>query len=378
MRDLSIYFKPFEEPSSYKNGSLGSLIIDIEEADQASVAIVSVPEFRNSSTSGIDSQQEVFTRFISLYKGEWDVKILALGEILPGNTLDDTYAAIKEVVTELVKNNIVPVVIGGSQDLTYAIYQAYEKLEQTVNIVDFSPKSDLGNPDEELSSQGWLSKIIMHKPSYLFNYSLIGYQNYLTNPEELSLLNKMYFDTERLGTFYRNERRMEPMVRNADILSFDLDSIRSSDFPSNAYDLPHGFYGEDVCRILRYAGMSDKLSVLGLFHESSNELTSVESNLIAQLIWHFIDGVANRKKDYPIGTKEDYLKYIVSLDDFKDELIFYKSPNSGRWWMQVPYPKTDKLKFERHLMVPCNYEDYQSALQNEMPDLWWKTHQKLI
>lgn len=378
MRDLSIYFKPFEKLSSYNKGTLGSLILDIEEADQASIAIISVPEFRNSEGNGVETHQEVFSSLTSLYKGEWDIKFLALGEVLPGNTIEDTYLAIQEITTELVKNNIVPMVIGGSQDLTFPIYKAYEHLEQTVNIADFSPKSDLGDPDSDLSSQGWLSKIIMHKPSYLFNYSLIGYQNYFSNPEEIGLLSKMYFDTERLGSFYRNERRIEPMVRNADILTFDLDSIRSSDFPSNSFNLPHGFYGEDVCRIFRYAGMSDKLSVAGIFHESSSNLSAVESNLMAQIIWHFFDGVANRKKDYPIGTKDNYLKYIVSLDDFKDELVFYKSPNSGRWWMQVPYPKTEMLKFERHLMVPCNYEDYKNALENEMPDLWWRTHQKLI
>ena len=370
--------EPFEYSGLPNAGTLASLIVDIEDADQASIAIISIPEFRNSKGSNVKTHQEVFSSLTSLYIGEWNLKVLTLGEILPGNTIDDTYLAIKEVVTELVKHNIVPVIIGGSQDLTYAIYQSYEKLEQTVNIVDFSPKSDLGNPDDSITSQGWLSKIIMHKPSFLFNYSLIGFQNYLTNPEELNLLQKMYFDTERLGNFYGNEKRIEPLVRNADILTFDLDSIRSSDFNANSLNLPHGFYGEEACRVLRYAGMSDKITVAGLFHESSDELSTVDSNLIAQLIWHFIDGVANRKKDYPIGTKDDYTKYIVSLDEFKDEIIFYKSPVSGRWWMQVPYPKTDKLKFERHLMVPCNYEDYQNALENEMPNLWWKTHQKLI
>jgi hypothetical protein len=28
-------------------------------------------------------------------------------------------------------------------------------------------------------------------------------------------------------------------------------------------------------------------------------------------------------------------------------------------------------------MVPCNKSDYDDAMKNEMPDLWWKTYQKL-
>jgi hypothetical protein len=33
--------------------------------------------------------------------------------------------------------------------------------------------------------------------------------------------------------------------------------------------------------------------------------------------------------------------------------------------------------YERHHMVPCDSRDYELAMQNEMPDLWWKTYQKL-
>jgi formiminoglutamase len=28
--------------------------------------------------------------------------------------------------------------------------------------------------------------------------------------------------------------------------------------------------------------------------------------------------------------------------------------------------------------VPCRYEDYTMAVNGEMPDLWWRTYQKLL
>ena len=95
------------------------------------------------------------------------------------------------------------------------------------------------------------------------------------------------------------------------------------------------------------------------------------------MIWYFLDGFSNRKNDYPVGEKTDYLKYRVVIKDNKHEIVFYKSNKSDRWWMDVPYPVHQKIKYNRHHLVPCSYRDYQIACNDEMPDRWWKTFQKL-
>ena len=170
---------------------------------------------------------------------------------------------------------------------------------------------------------------------------------------------------------------VEPLVRNADILSFDLNSVRGSDYNGNSEELPHGLYGEDACRVMRYAGLSDKLTSLGIFNFQSSEKIGFDASLLAQMVWYFLEGFENRKRDFPIGSKSSYTKYLVAIDDFKDEIVFYKSDKSGRWWMEVPYPKVEGAKFQRHLLVPCDHEDYKNALTNEMPNLWWRTFEKL-
>ena len=101
------------------------------------------------------------------------------------------------------------------------------------------------------------------------------------------------------------------------------------------------------------------------------------SHLVAQMIWYFIDGFYSRKKDFPIGDKTDYTKYRVILQEQKHELVFYKSNKSERWWMEVPYPPNKRIKYERHHLVPCSYSDYQTACNEDMPDRWWQTFQKL-
>jgi hypothetical protein len=90
-----------------------------------------------------------------------------------------------------------------------------------------------------------------------------------------------------------------------------------------------------------------------------------------------LDGVSDRKGDFPVGTKSDYIKFQVVLEESNHVLVFYKSNKSERWWMEVPYPPSNGKKYERHHIVPCDWEDYDNAMKNEIPDLWWKTYHKL-
>ena len=386
MKDLSIYFKNEFGDIECSAGHIGhqihkSISNQFIEPVENSIALIFVPEYRNSEVGENYSEWilDFKKSFYKLFPGEWHTAIYDLGEIAPGHSVQDTYIALKDVVTELVKNNIFPIVIGGSQDLSFPIYQAYENLEQTINLIAVDAALDLGDPDDTISADGWINKIVLHKPNYLFNFSLLGYQSYLVNPKEIKLLDELYFDAFRLGDFYTNERMVEPLLRNADILSFDMNAIRSSDYKSNQLHLPNGLYGEDACRIMRYAGLSDKLTCLGTFNFSPNEnYYHSDINLLTQMLWYFIEGYNLRKQDYPIASKSAYLKYRVNIDDFRDEIIFYKSNKSNRWWMEVPYPKMEGVKLQRHLLVPCDYEDYENALNNELPNLWLRTYKKLI
>jgi hypothetical protein len=90
-----------------------------------------------------------------------------------------------------------------------------------------------------------------------------------------------------------------------------------------------------------------------------------------------MDGFYNRKSDFPSRTNPDYIRFHVVLHEEKYEINFYKSKKSDRWWMEIPYPPHADAKFERHTLIPCSYKDYTLATNNEIPDRWWQTYQKL-
>ena len=386
MKDISIYFSPVSLEGEFSEFTIGGTIVrhsegNFPEIEKGGVALIYVPEFRgdkNFSSQQSSASDAFRSSFYELFRGiDWTMPVYDLGNILPGNELNDTYFAVGQVVAELVKKKVLPLVIGGSQDLTLALYKGYEKLEQTINLCCVDHKLDLGDPDSETNSDGFISQLLLQRPCYLFNHANIGLQAPFASKAEFELFEKLYFDICRLGEFNADFRKAEPHLRNSDILSIDFKSIRASELLNVNYTSPNGFYADQICQISKYAGISDKLTSFGVFNFIPEKKPGAASALLAQIIWYFIDGFAQRKGDFPVGSKKDYLKFTVHLDDFKDEVIFYKSNKSERWWMEVPYPPQAGSKYERHHLVPCDMQDYEQAMKNEIPNLWWKTYQKL-
>jgi arginase family enzyme len=356
---------------------------DLDE-HKPDIAIIGVQEDRQSiDNSGCALGPDyIREKLYMLNEGGYTTKIADLGNIRQGATVTDTYYALKTAVNELIKKDILPVIIGGGQDLTYAQYLAYEDLEQKVDVVIVDSQFDLDDDSEQeniqTTSRSYLNRIFLHEPNYLFNFSNLGYQTYFANQDSLRVMDKLYFDVHRLGELSGNIGVTEPIIRNASMVSFDIGAIRSSDAAGNSNATPNGFYGEEACQICRYAGFNDKLSSIGFYEfNPAFDDNGQTAMLLAQMIWYFMDGFYNRKKDYPLQPRTQYLIYKTSLKHDEHELVFVKSKKSDRWWMQVPYP-TNGSKNERFHLVPCRYEDYNIAVSGEMPDLWWRTYQKLV
>jgi formiminoglutamase len=391
MSDIAHFFSPVNTDNILNNYNLketqfGNLFTiykegsDFPELDEMDIALIGVCEDRNSENNeGCKLAPDAVREFLyKLYDTGFRGNIADLGNINAGHSTDDTFFALRSTVDYLIRKNIIPVIIGGSQDLTYAQFLGYKDLEQTINITAVDSTFDLGNPDEDITSHSYLGKIILHQPNYLFNYSNIGYQTYLVDQNSLQMMNRLYFDVYRLGQVRDKIEEAEPVIRQSDMITFDISCIKHSDAPANPEASPNGFYSEEACQIMRYAGMNDKLSSIGIYELNPKfDESGKTAHLAAQMIWCFFDGFYNRKNDFPSRTNPDYIRFHVVLQDDKYEINFYKSKKSDRWWMEIPYPPHKDLKFERHTLIPCSYKDYELAISNEIPDRWWQTYQKL-
>jgi len=358
----------------------GTLEFAIDENQPPHIAIFNVEEERGATNNQgcAAGSKEIRKYLYSLKKGPFQLRIADLGTIKAGDQQSDTYFACKEVIKVLLKHNCMPLIIGGGQDLTLASYMAYGELEQTVNLLDISSRFSLGNTDLPINSKNYFSKVLLHQPNVLFNYCQLGYQSYFTDQQEIKLLEDLHFDLHRLGQLKEDIRIAEPLLRNADFVSFNLDALSQAFAPSHLQGSPNGLNGEEACQLARYAGMSDKLSSFGIYeYNPSVDEKGVTAHLIAQMLWYFIDGFYNRKADFPACNKSDYTRYTVAVDEGKQEMVFYKSPKSDRWWIEIPYSSNFRKRYQRHLLLPCDYQDYKTAMENEIPESWIRTQQKL-
>jgi formiminoglutamase len=350
------------------------------DVSQGVIALIGIAENRNATTwakfEGV--ADDVRRHLFNLKRGNFNPVILDLGNLKNGDSVNDTYAAIAEIVATLIRHAITPFFIGGSQDLTYAQYLAYQKLEQTVNIVGIDPTFDLGTIDNELNSETYLGKIITHQPNHLFNFSNIGYQTYFVEQPQIELMQKMFFDVHRLGDIRAKPEECEPVLRNADIVSFDMSSIRSADARAISKPTPNGFYAEEACKIMRYAGLSEKLSCVGIFELTDEEDGGQTTHLAAQMCWFFLEGYYSRKVEMPTANSANYTLYNVPVQNSEQPIVFYKSNMTNKWWMDVPYSVSKKNRYERHHFVPCSYNDYLTSVNDEVPDRWWQAYQKLL
>jgi hypothetical protein len=357
---------------------LGSKVVfhtaeDFPDLNKIKIAVIGVLENRgDKNQTGEVDLSHIRKELYGLFPGNWNASIADLGNILAGNSATDTYFALKKVVSNLIKKKIIPIVIGGSQDLTYALYRGYDDLEQMVNLVSIDNKFDFGKESEAVSTNSYLTKIIIEEPNNLFNFSNVGFQTYYNSQEEIDLIDKLFFDAYRLGDVSNNIAIAEPVFRDADIVSIDLTSIKSSDSGNFASFTPNGFNGKEICALSRYSGISDKVSLLGIFNHNNSKQESV---LIAQIIWYFIEGFHYRSNEYPFGSKENYIKYIIPLED---ELIFYKSNKTDRWWIEIPFILNSNNKLKKSTLLPCSYDEYLAACNQEIPERWWKAQRKNI
>jgi arginase family enzyme len=310
----------------------------------------------------------------SLYPGNWNYKIIDLGDIEKGNTVEDTRFAMREVLTALLRKSIIPIVLGGSQDLAYAQYRSYDGMGEMVNIVNIDNRFDLGNAELPISNKSYVGKMVVDMPYNLFNYSVLGYQSFFNAPQEIALMDKLFFDAYRLGEISADITVVEPIMRDADMVTIDVTAIKSSELSYKNNNSPNGFDGREICAIARYAGISNKVKSFGVFELSDFIESNSGAMLIAQMVWYFIEGYNFRVADDDYDNEMLFTSYKVPVED--EVLEFKKSNKTERWWIVLPFISNVNNKLKRRTLLPCTYGEYLGACNQEIPERWLKARHK--
>jgi len=378
--DTSTYLKDktFEHQQMFNQIKIHQLD-NFPDLTEIQLAIVGIAEDRNAKRQvepekGLKNIREAF---YNLFNHTDNLQLADLGNLKLGENAYQSYQALSIIVQELFSNNIIPIIIGGTQDLTHGQFLGYLPQNKLVNIAVVDEQIDLYHTNEHIDNTSYLYEMLNNQAQRLYNISVLGYQLHLVNPLVLETLDALHFDNIRLGKFKQNTLALEPAVRNADLISFDMRAIKQADAPGVMQQSPNGFDGIEACRLCWYAGISDHVSSIGFYeYAATKDPNKQTAQLIAQMMAYFIEGYYQRKND--IAPVEDQsLHYTVNFS--KEEMVinFIKSKKSDRWWMYIKGTKPLDKHLQRHQLVPCTYQDYLEACKEKVPERWQKAKAKL-
>jgi arginase family enzyme len=348
----------------------------IKDISRYRIAILGVPDGRNSPNSG-SSEGPDFIRN-SLYRLSripGKSRIIDLGNMKNGVTFGDTLAGLTDILTYLVQENVFPLIIGGSSALVPAIDRCFSLSKTPYTLASIDSRIDFQQERKEADSSNYLNHIIYNNRSSLNHFINIGYQTYLNDQQSINRLLKRNADLLRIGDVRQAIHLTEPLLRDTDVAVFDISAVRQSDAEGTFSPSPNGFYGEEICLLARYAGISDRLKTFGLFEVNPElDLRGQTSNLAAQIIWFFLEGFAQKQYETPAVSDTNsgrFIKYHVRVTDLEDDLIFVKSNLTDRWWIEI------RTENDANQYVACSHEDYLKANRNEVPDRWIKATSRL-
>jgi len=350
----------------YRQTQIGQHIFLHDEAfpdiDEADLVIVGCGETRGGGIMGgysTAAPDAIRHELYSLYHWHSNVQLADVGNIRPGATITDTYAALKAVVSELIDHKKKVIILGGSHDVTMAQYQAYGALNKIIEITCVDARIDL-NMESPVPADNFLMNMLTGEPNYIRHYNHIGFQSYFVHPKMLETIDKLRFDCFRVGKVKENIEEMEPVIRNSNMLSFDLAAIQHAHAPANRLT-PNGFTGEEACILMQYTGMAPDMSTIGIYgYDVNKDTDALTAKQVSHMLWYLMDGVYRSKQEAPLTNLNEYNEFRLAFAEV--EATFLQSKRTGRWWMHMPDGR----------YIACSHYDYITAASNDIPERWMR------
>ena len=330
--------------------------------EAADIALIGVQDLRGDNQEIVEMEEGLgkIREVLYAYKRPSNAShIVDLGNLISGDTIEETTERIKLITSKLLLSNTVPVFLGGTQVTDIGIYQAFQEIEEQVSLLYIDNNFDLSYSKDKKMNQKQLNPVLLSTPNMLNSFYQLGHQTYLVDEDELKAFDKLNFEVMRLGEVRSNIEYTEPLFRSAEVCSFDAGSIKGRELPAGLNSHSFGFSGEEACQLTWYAGISETVRVFNLseFMASGDEQSS---EVLGTMLWYFIEGYYHRKETLDFES-EKYICFTVSITDYDEVVNFYKSTMTNRWWFKVDGK-----------YIPCNYKDYLETAQGEIPNRLFK------
>ncbi len=339
------------KPIAVEKWQLGASLKDSLMA--SGVALVFVSDYRGAGRDAFPLNFSVLRKeLFSLAELEFPIPIADMGDLVSGRSQEDTIYILQELLSACHYNNTIPLVIGGSNDLSFTLYSALNFHQKQVSYTQVSNKISLKSSENVLDETNFLSKIFSSKQFSIENYAHLGYQKHLNSKESIDLIRQVEFDSVRLAELMNSPEVVEPYTRFSDLVTIDADAIESCSQAFSIHPQINGLSRREVCSVMKQIGMSESLKSMGLFNLEIENQTQLNFQLMAQMIWYFLEGVSIRKS-HP--QEKQFETYWVMAQE--GEYAFHRELFSNLWYFG------NEKEIEKNL--PCLISDYEKAKRGE-------------
>ncbi|NAW51693.1 arginase [Elizabethkingia argentiflava] len=319
------------------------------EIKEGGIALIFCSDERGAQGTAIPKNYtKIRSELYKLSKQDWKIPIADLGDFISGKTPEDTHCALQELLTFCLRKQILPIVIGGSNDLAYSLFSAINHIYKNLTYVQINHILSLENPDTPLCEKNFLSKILSTEANPIGKYHHLGFQKHANELDALHLMSEVNFDIIRLAEMMKSPETIEPYFRRADLVSINCDAVESLTDAFSLHPQVNGLNRREICAYMKEAGLSENLKSIGIFNYQSHSRHLLNHQLLAQMIWYLLEGI-NIQRSHP--KERQYETFWVIIDD--REVAFKRDTFSNLWYFGKSNNITECL--------PCSKLDFEQG-----------------
>lgn len=335
------------KPLQCKNWQLGKMLKNT--LPDNGLALIFVSDYRGADGGGeLKNFEGIREKIYRLSALDFSVPMYDFGDLISGKTPKDTSYALQEVLSLCHHKNTIPIVVGGSNDLSYTLFLALNYHSKNINYTQVSNLVSLQNDDQSLNEANYLGKIFSNDEFSLATYYHLGYQKHLSELDAVNFMKKVEFEVVRLSEMMKEVSAVEPYFRRADLITINADAVESFSTPFSIHPQVNGLNKREICAYMKEAGLSNRLKSFGLFNLELDFTNDLNQQLVAQMIWYLIEGI-NIQKTHPKSNKLNLFWVIID----EEQYAFQRDVFTGLWYFG------DSENIEKCL--PCSPQDYQLA-----------------
>jgi formiminoglutamase len=229
--------------------------------------------------------------------------IFDLGDVVPGETLEETHDRHFSVVQRLLHDDKRVIVLGGGNDISYPDCAALVSVSKVVGAVNIDSHYDVrdrdvrnsGTPYRQLLEEGLI------EPQHFWEMGSKAEQNADEHGRYLERIGANVYPLEVVRRMTIDEvmqRILDSTEPDAFFWGFDVDAVRQEDAPGVSAPHPRGLSSEEICHIAEIAGSDLRSRVLEISEVNPvHDVDNRTARLAALIVGHFLTAWLARRSE---------------------------------------------------------------------------------